>query len=156
MTYQDNFLCFKNSTSLLGVVTSSCKSCFKVFLISNKSILDKRESEITPSLVERVFFNLSFLRQKSLKKKAKKPAKQNKDKNDRARKLHLQPVGSETGAFLCGRIISEDYKEFTGTIVCDGWKCKQCDSCRPLHDVGSMVAHLDCLEAKRASDRRLR
>ena len=76
-------------------------------------------------------------------------------KNDRTRKLHPQSVGSETGTFLCGRNISEDYKGFTGTIVCDGWKCKQCNSCRPVHDVGSMVAHLDRLEAKRASDRRL-
>ena len=46
------------------------------------------------------------------------------------------------------------YKEFNGTIVCDGWKCKQCDSCRPLHDVGSMIAHMDRWEAKRGSDRR--
>ena len=77
-------------------------------------------------------------------------------KNERTRKLHLQSVGSETGTFLCGRNISEDYKEFPGTIVCDGWKCKQCDSCRPLHDVASMIAHIDRWEAKRASDRRLR
>ena len=77
-------------------------------------------------------------------------------KNDKTRKLHLQSLGSETGAFLCGRSITEDYKEFKGTIACDGWKCKQCDSCRPLHDVGSMIAHIDRWEAKRASDRHQR
>ena len=74
-------------------------------------------------------------------------------KHVRTHKLHLQPVGSETGTFLCGRTISEDYKKFSGTIACDSWKCKQCDSCRPLHDVGSMVAYLDRAEARRASDR---
>lgn len=74
-------------------------------------------------------------------------------KHTRTFKLHLQPVGSETNTFLCGRSLSGDYKEFTGTIACDGWKCKQCDSCRPLHDVGSMIAHLDRMEAKRASSR---
>ena len=74
-------------------------------------------------------------------------------KHVRTRKLHLQAIGSETGTFLCGRMISDDYKKFYGTIACDGWKCKQCDSCRPLHDVGSMVAYLDRAEARRASDR---
>ena len=75
-------------------------------------------------------------------------------KNDKTRKLHLRSMGSETGTFLCGRSITDEYTEFKGTIVCDGWKCKQCDSCRPLHDVGSMIAHMDRWEAKRASDRR--
>ena len=63
-------------------------------------------------------------------------------KHDRTRKLALKSVGSETGAFLCGRSISDDYKEFTGTIACESWKCKQCDGCRPLHDVGSMIARI--------------
>ena len=74
-------------------------------------------------------------------------------KHRRTFKLHLKPVGSETSTFLCGRNISDDYKEFTGTIACDSWKCKQCDSCRPLHDEGSMIAHLDLMEARRASRR---
>ena len=74
-------------------------------------------------------------------------------KHIRTHKLHLQAIGSETGTFLCGRAISGDYKKFAGTIACDSWKCRQCDSCRPLHDVGSMVAYLDRAEARRASDR---
>ena len=74
-------------------------------------------------------------------------------KHVRTKKLHLQAEGSETGTFLCGRHISDDYSPFSGTIACESWKCKQCDSCRPLHDVGSMISHLDRMRAKRAFDR---
>lgn len=74
-------------------------------------------------------------------------------KHVRTFKLHLQPQGSETNTFLCGRTISCDYREFHGSIACESWKCKQCESCRPLHDEGSMIAHLDRLEARRASGR---
>ena len=74
-------------------------------------------------------------------------------KHVRTKKLHLQSEGSETGTFLCGRHISDDYSPFSGTIACESWKCKQCDSCRPLHDVGSMISHLDRMQAKRALDR---
>ncbi len=38
-------------------------------------------------------------------------------KHARAHKLHLQAMGSETGTFLCGRMISDDYKKFSGTIA---------------------------------------
>ena len=38
-------------------------------------------------------------------------------KHVRTHKLHLKALGSETGTFLCGRMISDDYREFSGTIA---------------------------------------
>jgi hypothetical protein len=63
-------------------------------------------------------------------------------------KLHLKPLGSDRQVFVCGRKLGDDFDVFTNYIYSTHWKCKQCDSWKPVRDAGSAAALLEAL-AKR-------
>ena len=65
--------------------------------------------------------------------------------NRKTKTLHLLPVGSTKATFLCGRRLTSDSIQFEGTIFHDSWKCRQCDTSKPLRDIGSCVS---CMEAR--------
>ncbi|CAE7038963.1 unnamed protein product [Symbiodinium sp. CCMP2592] len=59
-------------------------------------------------------------------------------KHSRTGVVHLMSAGSSDGLFICGRALTNDHVEVSGVPFLELRKCKQCDSGRPVRDVGSL------------------
>ena len=64
-------------------------------------------------------------------------------KHKRTSTLHLLPSGGKAKTFVCGRRPGADHEVFDGSIHAEDWKCRQCDSGRPIRDVDSLVKFFD-------------
>ena len=70
--------------------------------------------------------------------------------NKKTKTLHLQALGSTGNTFSCGRAIGPEFVEFRGgKIYVESWKCKQCNSSRPLRDSSAAADFLERLSKRR-------
>ena len=63
--------------------------------------------------------------------------------------LHLKPRLDPKNTFLCGRALSAEHRLFKSVIGMDKWRCRQCDSGKPVRSI-EMAIHLIDKAVKRS------
>ncbi len=63
--------------------------------------------------------------------------------------LHLKPQLDPKNTFLCGRSLSAEHQLFKSVIGMDKWRCRQCDSGKPVRSI-EMAIHLIDKAVKRS------
>ena len=57
--------------------------------------------------------------------------------------LYLKPQMDPKDTFLCGRSLSAEHRLFKSVIGMDKWRCRQCDSGRPVRSIEMAIDLID-------------